>query len=294
MNKITEIYKNRKAPVFSFEFFPPKTPEGEEKLFKTIQNLSALDPGFVSVTYGAGGSTREKTLEISRKIKNNFSFPPMCHFTCVGASRDEIRNTLREIELAGIVNLIALRGDPPQGQGKFHKTEDGFSNATELITFIKKEGFGFSIGGGCYPEKHPDSISMEEEIINLKKKVDAGAEFLISQLFFVNSVFDQFTEKVIAANVHVPVVPGIMPITEFKQIDRFRQMAGCEIPQSLISSLEKVKDDQVEFLKRSLDFTVSQCEVLLKSGAIGIHFYTLNQSKATIEIVSKLQGKSIG
>lgn len=291
MKKIAEIYQKANDCIFSFEFFPPKTKEGEFKFFDTLKEISALNPAFVSVTYGAGGTTRDKTIELSEKINSEYSFPAMCHFTCVGANSDEIFSTLSDIQQKGIQNIIALRGDPPVGEGYFRKTAGGFSNATELISFIKEKKFDFSIGGGCYPEKHPDSVSMEDEIFYLKKKVDAGAEFLITQLFFSNSIFQQFREKALQANITVPIVPGIMPITDFKQIERFKKIAGCFIPEDFVNKLESVKDQPAEFLKISTEFTTHQCAELMKSKVKGLHFFTLNQSRACFEIVKNLEMK---
>lgn len=282
------MYKNANTPVFSFEFFPPKTPEGENKLFSTIEELKQLNPSFVSVTYGAGGSTRTKTIDISKRIQNDHKIETMCHFTCVGVNSEQIKETLDSIVTLGVENLMSLRGDPPKGESKFVKTEGGFANATELISFIKKEGYPFCLGGGCYPEKHPDASTLEEDVQNLRKKVDAGADFLVSQLFFRNSIFFDFWNKTKKVGIQAPIVPGIMPITNFNQISRFREMAGCDIPDLLVKELEKVKDDPVEFRKRSLSYTVGQCKELLENGVPGIHFYTLNQSRATVEIMKSL------
>ncbi len=288
MKKISEIFKNSKSCLFSFEFFPPKTKEGEIKFFQTVKEISALKPAFVSVTYGAGGTTKDKTIELSEKINHEYSFPAMCHFTCVGANSGEIEKTLADIQKKGISNIIALRGDPPVGEGVFRKTPGGFSNATELILFIKEKKFDFSIAGGCYPEKHPETATMEDEIVFLKKKVEAGADFLITQLFFSNSVFEKFREMATRANINVPIIPGIMPITDFKQIERFKKMAGCYIPENYLKQLEEAKDNHEEFLKISMEFSVNQCRELMRSDVKGLHFYTLNQSRASYEIVKNL------
>jgi methylenetetrahydrofolate reductase (NADPH) len=289
MEKISTIYRTRKEPVFSFEFFPPKTIDGETKLKKTIQELKALSPAFVSVTYGAGGSTKDKTIELCEGIQKDFHITTMCHYTCVGASKEEIKNTLSVIEQKGIQNIIALRGDPPKGMGKFIPHPNGFANATELIHFIKSNDFPFCIAGGCYPEKHPDAPTLEIDIQNLKKKVEAGAEFLITQLFFENTMFYKFLEMTKKAEIQVPIIPGIMPITSFSQIQKFKELANCIIPENLLNELERFQDDQEIFLKKSIEFTTKQCSDLLANGAKGIHFYTLNQSNATIEVMKNLQ-----
>lgn len=286
--KIRDIYAGSKKPVFSFEFFPPKTDEGLKKLMSTVQDMKSLNPGFISVTYGAGGSTKDKTMDICQDIQNNFSIVSACHFTCVGADKSEILNSMHSIKSRGIDNVIALRGDPPKGEGKFVQTPGGFAHATELIQFIRKEGFDFGIGGGCYPEKHPESPTLQDDIHFLKLKSDAGAEFLITQLFFSNSVFQRFIHLAENAGIKVPIVPGIMPITSFSQIERFRALADCHIPEDLISELTEVKDDPEKFLKKSLSFTVKQCRELITMGVKGIHFYTLNQSTATVEILKEL------
>ncbi|EMJ99459.1 MULTISPECIES: methylenetetrahydrofolate reductase [NAD(P)H] [unclassified Leptospira] len=289
MKKILEIYKTAKAPVYSFEFFPPKTPEGETKLFEAVEELSKVDPGYITVTYGAGGSTRDKTIRITSELAKKFSLPAAAHFTCVGGNKDEIRVILKQIRESGIENLMALRGDPPKGEGTFKKVEGGFGYASELISFIKQEGFDFCMGAACYPEKHPEAPSLESDVDNLKRKVDSGASYLVSQLFFKNSNFESFLDLIRKKGINVPVIPGIMPITSFAQIERFRSMAACEFPEKLVSDLEEVKDIPEEFYKRSIQFSVGQCRELVKLGAPGIHLYTLNQSPASLDIVRELK-----
>ena len=284
---IFELYSKAKSPVFSFEIFPPKTTEGDLKLKSTIAELKKLKPGFVSVTYGAGGSTRDKTIEICADIQASYSIPSMCHFTCVGADKDQIKSILQTIQSRGIQNVIALRGDPPKGQGSFSPTPGGFSNASELVTYIRQEKFPFCIAGGCYPEKHPDSPTIESDIAYLKKKVEAGAEFLVSQLFFSNSVFIKFLDRARSAGISSPIIPGIMPITSYSQIQRFKDLAECEIPEDLVFKLEREKDNPTEFMKLSIAYTTAQCRELLAISP-GIHFYTLNQSMATLEIMKSL------
>ncbi|WP_061226735.1 methylenetetrahydrofolate reductase [NAD(P)H] [Leptospira interrogans] len=293
MKKVSEIYGSAKGPVYSFEFFPPKTPEGDSKLMETVKELSLLNPDFVTVTYGAGGSTRDKTVQILSQISKDYSFPTVSHFTCVGANKNQILETLKGIRSSGILNLMALRGDPPKGEGEFKKVENGFGNATELVSFIRSEKLDFCIGGGCYPEKHPNAKTLEEDVENLKLKVDAGTDFLVSQLFFVNSIFENFLNLVRKVGIQVPVIPGIMPITSFSQIDRFRSMAGCEFPSSLIQDLQEVEHRPEEFYRRSLNFSVKQCRELLAMGVPGIHLYTLNQSHASYDIVRELKSESV-
>ncbi|TGN00235.1 methylenetetrahydrofolate reductase [NAD(P)H] [Leptospira dzoumogneensis] len=289
MKKILEIYKTAKEPVYSFEFFPPKTPEGEVKLFEAVEELSKVDPGYITVTYGAGGSTRDKTIRITSELAKKFSLPAAAHFTCVGGNKDEIRVILKQIRESGIENLMALRGDPPKGEDAFKKVEGGFGYANELISFIKQEGFDFCMGAACYPEKHPEAASLESDVDNLKRKVDSGASYLVSQLFFKNSNFESFLNLIRQKGISVPVIPGIMPITSFAQIERFKAMAACEFPEKLVSDLEEVKEIPEEFYKRSIDFSVNQCRELVKMGAPGIHLYTLNQSPASLDIVRELK-----
>lgn len=286
--KIIELFQNARHPLFSFEFFPPKTSEGEIKLRKTISELKYQNPGFVSVTYGAGGSTRDKTIELCADIQASYQIPSMCHFTCVGTNQDQIHSILKTIQEKKIDNLIALRGDPPKGQGKFVPTPGGFANATELVHYIRQKSFSFCLAGGCYPEKHPDSPTLESDIFFLKKKVEEGVDFLVTQLFFSNAVFFRFLERIRNAGISTLVVPGIMPITSFSQIQRFKEMAECEIPTELISRLEMVKDDPEKFMQESIQYTTQQCRELLEH-VPGIHFYTLNQSTATIEIMKALK-----
>ncbi|MGJ4748065.1 methylenetetrahydrofolate reductase [NAD(P)H] [Leptospira sp. SA-E8] len=289
MKKILEIYKTAKTPVYSFEFFPPKTPEGETKLFEAVEELSKVDPGYITVTYGAGGSTRDKTIRITSELAKKYSLPAAAHFTCVGGNKDEIRVILKQIRESGIENLMALRGDPPKGEEAFKKVEGGFGYASELISFIKSEGFDFCMGAACYPEKHPEAASLESDVENLKRKVDSGASYLVSQLFFKNSNFESFLDLIRKKGINVPVIPGIMPITSFAQIERFKAMAACEFPEKLVSDLEEVKDQPEEFYKRSVSFSVNQCRELVKLGAPGIHLYTLNQSPASLDIVRELK-----
>ena len=286
--KIIDVFNSKKKTLYSFEFFPPKTNEGEKKLFQTVNELQKLSPAFISVTYGAGGSTREKTFEICDIIQNHYKLTTMCHYTCVGSSKDDILTHLNYISSKKINNIIALRGDPPKEQGKFIKHPNGFSNAAELIEFIKMNEFKFCIAGGCYPEKHPDSPTLDDDIRFLKKKVEKGAEFLITQLFFDNDKFKIYMDNLLKYDIDVPVIPGIMPITNYKQIQRFKDLADCSIPKNLIDKLELYQNDLGEFLKYSIEFTVNQCEELKKMGVPGLHFYTLNQSDATIQIMKLL------
>ncbi len=273
---------------FSFEFFPPKTDEGMRALFQTLRELADLDPGFVSVTYGAGGSTRQRTLEIVSSIKRESGIEAMAHLTCVGHTRSELADILARFRDAGIENVLALRGDAPKDALTFQAAPDGFSHASELTGFVRERGFDFCLGGACYPEGHLESPTRDEDLQNLKRKVDAGAEFLITQLFFDNAFYFRFVERARAAGIRVPIVPGIMPITNFEQIDRFTRMCGATIPMKLRLALERCKDDPEAILELGVAHATVQCVELLKEDAPGVHFYTLNRSRASRMIVTAL------
>lgn len=290
--KISDIYSEAagKRVVFSFEFFPPKTPDGEKVLYTTIRELRDLHPDFVSVTYGAGGSTQARTREWVTGIQNDSGIIAMAHFTCVGASRPEILESLRTLKNAGIRNIMALRGDPPKGETSFVPPVDGLRYANELISFIQASGLDLCTGGACYPEVHPEASSPEADLEHLKKKVEAGASFLVTQLFFENQVYFDFVKKCRGSGITVPIVPGIMPITQLQQIERFTQMAGCKIPPGLVNDIRAHADDAAAIRRISIEFAVKQCRELIDGGAPGLHFYTLNQSHATMEIMRALKG----
>lgn len=285
--KISEILQKRSYS-FSFEFFPPKTSDGFIQLFQTIENLKKCNPSYVSVTFGAGGSTRTKTIELVGRIKHEIGLESMAHLTCVGSGRDEIKTFLEELESNKIENVLALRGDPPQGQDTFIKPEGGFQYANELVAFIK-QNYSFCIGVAGYPEGHTECPEKSKDLENLKKKVDAGADFIITQLFFDNNFYFEFMDQVSALGINVPVIPGIMPIVNFKQVKRFTKMCGATIPDDLMKRLEEVQDDLSKVAEIGLDHANEQCEQLLNNGAPGIHFYTLNKSIATIRILEHLQ-----
>jgi methylenetetrahydrofolate reductase (NADPH) len=278
----------REKPVFSFEFFPPKTEAGDRALLATISELKTLAPDYVSVTYGAGGSTRDRTVELVRYIKNDLGIEAMAHLTCVGASREELSRVLDRLEQAGIENVIALRGDPPLGEDGFSPHPEGLSYATELVSLIREQRRPFCVAGACYPEKHLESVSFDADLGHLREKVDAGAEFLITQLFFDNALYFDFVEKARGVGISVPIVAGIMPITNLAQIERFTQRCGATIPEVLHARLEPYRDDPDTVEKLSVDYSIAQCRDLIGRGAPGIHFYTLNRSRATRDILSAL------
>ena len=288
--KISEIINNTR-PAFSFEFFPPKNEEGFNSLYNTIDNLKQWNPAFVSVTYGAGGSTRTKTVELVGRIKNEIGLESMAHLTCVGHSAEEIRDVLDSLLKKGIENVLALRGDPPKGETHFVKTENGFEYANELAEFIKRN-YEFCIGGAGYPEGHIECPDKKQDMENLKKKVDAGAEFIITQLFFDNQFYFDFVEKVRGLGIEVPIIPGIMPVLNFGQLKRFTKMCGATIPDALQAELEKAEED-IEAVRRiGIEYATDQCRQLLKEDVPGIHFYTLNRSTATLAILENLKDNS--
>lgn len=275
-------------PSISFEFFPPKDEAAAENLGNTIAALHDLQPTYVSVTWGAGGSTRTKTTELVTHIKADYDTDPMAHLTCVGATEAELHEVLQKFQEAGVENILALRGDPPKGETEFKQTEGGFGYANELTAFIKRE-FDFCVGGACYPEKHVEASDFETDLDNLKRKVDAGAEFLVSQLFFDNHLFFDFVARARRAGIGVPIVPGIMPITNVKQVERFTKMCGATIPAELHRELQRLQDDKNAVLSLGVAHATAQCVELLQRGAPGIHFYTLNKSPATRTILTALR-----
>ena len=284
--KIIDVLKQDK-PAFSFEFFPPKDNDGFDKLFETIDNLKPLNPAFVSVTYGAGGSTRSKTIGLVGRIKKEIGLESMAHLTCVGHNSDEILNVLESIKKQNVDNVLALRGDPPAGEINFTKPNNGFGYAVELVQFIC-ERFSFCIGVAGYPEGHPESSNREEDLFHLKKKVLAGASFIVTQLFFDNKYYFDFVASLRKIGVDVPVIPGIMPIVNLKQIKRFTKMCGATIPHDLMVRLEEAQDDPESVCQIGIDHAANQCRKLLMHGAPGIHFYTLNRSRATLSVLERL------
>lgn len=276
--------------VFSFEFFPPKDDAGADALYQTIETLKQLTPSFVSVTYGAGGSTRRKTIEITERIKREIGIEAMAHLTCVGHSRGEILTLLEELEAAGIENIMALRGDPPKGETSFVPHPDGFRYASELVNFIRSQK-SFCLGVAGYPEVHPEALSKEADLANLKRKVEAGGQFVVTQLFFDSKHYFDLVQRTEAAGIHVPIVPGIMPITNVAQIKRFTQMCGAKIPRDLMAELEAVEGNNEAVVQVGIQHATNQCEDLLRGGAPGIHFYTLNKSLATRTIFLNLRAR---
>jgi methylenetetrahydrofolate reductase (NADPH) len=286
--RIDEIYAQAEEPVFSFEFFPPKTDDGERVLGAALESLRQFEPDFVSVTYGAGGTTRDRTVKLTRWIKQELGIETMAHLTCVGASRDELAKVLGDIADAGLDNVLALRGDPPRGESEWRPHPEGLSYASELVELIARD-HGFSVGAACFPEIHTESPDLARDIEHLRGKVDAGARFLITNLFFDNEFYFRFVDEARAAGIEVPIVPGIMPITGAAQIKTITGLCGATIPATLLTQLELRANDGDAVRELGVSYATLQCAELLARGAPGIHFYTLNRSPATRAILSALK-----
>ncbi|HLP78005.1 MAG TPA: methylenetetrahydrofolate reductase [NAD(P)H] [Candidatus Paceibacterota bacterium] len=291
MKLVRDIYAAKRAtgkPVISFEFFPPKTDEGDRTLLeKTIPALMSAKPDYCSVTYGAGGSTRDKTLMIVDRIQKEHLLTAVAHLTCVSATKGEIRSLLDQIRALGVKNVLALRGDPPGG-GEFKMTPGGFEFASQLVTYIR-ELDGFSIGVAGFPEGHV--ACKEGKLVDwqhLKTKIAAGADFVLTQLFFDNADFFAFRDHLTKLGVNIPIVPGIVAILSTAQIKRFTAMCGARIPAPLAASLDKIGDDDVAAAEFGIEYATKQCEELLRNGAPGIHFYTLNKSASTLRVMKNL------
>jgi methylenetetrahydrofolate reductase (NADPH) len=277
-------------PTVSFEFFPPKSEQGFAHLYQAIEELKPHSPSYVSVTYGAGGSTRRNTIDLVGKIQNEIGIRSMAHLTCVGHTADEIGGILDELWNNGIRNVLALRGDPPAGQSSFIPTEGGFAHADELVKYVASR-HDFCIGIAGYPEGHPQCLNRTRDLEHLKRKVDNGGRFIITQLFFDNADFYRFRETARTMGIKVPILAGIMPITNVGQIKRFVSMCGAKIPQQLLLKLESVENDPEAVYAAGVEYAARQCQDLIFHGVDGIHFYTLNKSKATVQICRALNVK---
>jgi methylenetetrahydrofolate reductase (NADPH) len=278
----------RKRPVFSIEFFPPKTPEGVAQLFETVEALKPLEPDYVSVTYGAGGATREGTVEISTQIKQKHGLEVMAHLSCVGETREGLAEILDRFAQIGIQNVLALRGDPPRGETEFTPPEDGLSSAAELAGFISSD-YEFSIGGACFPEVHPEAPDLDADLAYLKSKVDAGATFLITQLFFDNRAYFDFVAAARERGIDVPIIPGVIPIASYGQVARICDLCDASIPPDLDASMRALGGDPEAEALLGVAYAARQCEELLAAGAPGIHFYALNRAPGTRAVLSALR-----
>ncbi|MCX5725733.1 MAG: methylenetetrahydrofolate reductase [NAD(P)H] [Candidatus Saganbacteria bacterium] len=285
--KVIEALRSGK-PTLSFEFFPPKGKKQEENLFAEISELRNFNPDFVSVTYGALGGTKEKTFFLVKEIKEKFGMEPLAHLTCVAATKAVIREQIEELDKLGIKNILALRGDSPEGGG-FVPPAEGFRFAADLVSFVKKEKPDFCIGVAGYPEGHREAQSLEKDIEHLREKVEAGADYIISQLFFDNSYFFDFLGRCEKAKISVPIIPGLMPITSLKQIKKMTKICGATIPSPLLKKLEKCEYDKKATIQIGIEQAVLQCDELIKSEVPGLHFFVLNQSGPISEILKLLK-----
>jgi methylenetetrahydrofolate reductase (NADPH) len=286
--RIDEIIATGEEPVFSFEFYPPKTDEGELSLRATLEALRQLEPDFVSVTYGAGGSSRGRTVELTKWIKQDLGIEAMAHLSCVGSTREELAEILDGMAAAGIENVLALRGDPPRGETQWTPHPGGLQYSTELATLIHNS-YDFSVGAACFPEVHPEAPDLAHDLRFLKAKVDSGASFLITQLFFDNELYFRFVEEARSVGIEVPIIPGVMPITDAGQIRTITGMCGASLPAELLEQLELRAGNPNAVLQFGVSYATLQCAELLARGAPGIHFYTLNRSPATRAILSALK-----
>jgi methylenetetrahydrofolate reductase (NADPH) len=284
--RIDEIL-GRGTPTVSFEFFPPKTEEGFNSLFRTIEDLRAVNPSYVSVTYGAGGSTRQKTVDLVERIQRDIGIRSMAHLTCVGHTSSEISAILADLWKAGIRNVLALRGDPPAGQSVFVPTEGGFANADALVKFIRTR-HDFCVGVAGYPEGHPQCLNKLRDLEHLKRKIDNGGNFIVTQLFFDNEDFYRFRDAARRVGIKVPIIAGIMPVLNVQQIKRFISMCGAKIPHPLLLKLEAVESNPETVYAAGVEYATTQCRELLAHQVDGLHFYTLNKSKATVQICRAL------
>jgi methylenetetrahydrofolate reductase (NADPH) len=285
--KIASLF-GQDTPVVSFEFFPPKTEEGVENLYRIVDDLRVCRPSYVSVTYGAGGSTQDRTIELVGRIQRDLGLTAMAHLTCVGNTRKQIGEVLRRLADSGIQNVLALRGDPPKGDKEFRPVDGGFRYASELIQFIRDEGFDMCVGAACYPEGHVETRDLEEDLQHLVTKVSSGVDFLISQLFFDNADMHAFVRRARSAGIDVPIVPGLMPVTNVAQTQRFTEMCGSRIPQELMRRLRRVENDPAAVAATGVHWSIEQGRELLAAGAPGLHFYTLNKSSATLAVHAAL------
>jgi methylenetetrahydrofolate reductase (NADPH) len=284
--KISDIFKTQNR-TYSFEFFPPKDEISAVDFGINVGQLARLNPSFVTVTYGAGGSTHERTFALVEFLQHKIGMNTMAHYTCVNAPRDKVATDLDYLDQIGIENLMLLRGDPPKGQGTFTPHPQGFAYGSELVAFARQR-YPFCVGGAAYPEKHPEAVDLDTDLQNLKRKVDAGTDFLMTQLFFINDHYFELVRKARAIGINCRIIPGIIPITSFGQIKRFGQMSGAVVPEELVRQMEPYQDDAEKIYQIGMDYAIRQCRDLLVLGAPGLHFYTLNKSRATVEIFETL------
>lgn len=285
--RLAEIYRPGKFGL-SFEIFPPKSADGDLALWEHVERLAGFGPSFISCTYGAGGSTRNRTVELCEEIQSRFGIAATAHFTCLGGTRDELIDWLNLARNRGITNIMALRGDPPAGQSEFTQVAGGLKYANELVTLIRDEFPTFGIGVAGYPEKHPEAPTPDIDLENLKRKVAAGADAVFTQLFFSNENFYRFRDRYDRAGIKAPLIPGIMPVLNFAQIKRITSLCGAVLPATFAAKLEAAQDNKDAQFQTGVEFAIAQCRELIDRGIPGIHFYVLNRAQACAEILGNL------
>ena len=285
MSTLSELFKTKR--VLSFELFPPKTEKGEAALYRHVEALLKFTPDFFTCTYGAGGSTQQKTLQILDHVKQNFNIPVVSHLTCVGSSVDQLREYLQQAKSQSVDSIMALRGDPPKGEDKFVAPEGGLSYANELVELVSSEFQNFGVMVAGYPEKHLEAPSLDIDLDNLKRKVDAGADAIVTQLFYDNADFYRFRDLCEAKGINVPVVPGLLPVTSLSQIQRITDLCGAKLPADFVASLESDSSESGQF-QAGVDHAVAQTNDLVANGVAGLHYYVLNKSDATAKILAQV------
>ena len=278
-----EFFKSEK-PGLSFELYPPKTDEGVELLLQAVGELIAYSPDFFTCTYGAGGSTRDRTLQILSEVKSRFNIPVASHLTCVGSTVEQLRGYLETAIAQGTEHIVALRGDPPKGQTEFTQTDGGLQYANELVALIRSEFPQLGIAVAGYPEVHQEAPNAEVDLVNLKRKVDAGSDIIVTQLFYINDDFFRFRDRCVAAGISIPIVPGILPVTNLSQIQRIASLCKANLPVSFVARLGEKPEPEWQF-SAGVEFAQQQVAELLSNGVPGVHFYVLNKSQATAEVL---------
>jgi methylenetetrahydrofolate reductase (NADPH) len=285
--KLADAY-HAPSLAISFELYPPKSDEAEAELFQHVAQLMKFDPAYVTCTYGAGGSTRDKTLQIIGRVRREYGSAVAAHLTCVGTTADQIRAYLGDAQRQNVDHIVALRGDPPRGETAFRAVEGGLSYANELVRLIRSEFPQFGVAVAGYPEKHQEAPNLDVDLVNLKRKVDAGADVIITQLFYDNADFFRFRDRCDELGINVPIVPGLLPITNFAQVRRITSLCGARLPNDLVESLTAMGDDVAGQFSAGIEFATRQVRELIAAGVPGVHFYVLNKSQAAAEVLSAI------
>jgi methylenetetrahydrofolate reductase (NADPH) len=285
---LADTYTNGRFGL-SFELFPPKTPESAATMWRTVDELMAFNPSMITCTYGAGGSTRGTTLDVLKGVRSRHGLPVASHLTCVGSSVDELRDYLREAATLGVSAIVALRGDPPKGETTFQPVAGGLRYASELVALIRGEFPGFGILVAGYPETHQEAVSPEADLENLKRKCDAGGDVIVTQLFYDNADFFRFRDRCAALGIRAPIVPGVMPVTNYAQIRRIATLCKARLPDEFTRAFEAAGDDEAAQFEAGVDFATRQVRELLDAGVPGIHFYVLNKSPATVRVLEQAE-----